>query len=145
MKSPKPMSLCSADPLREAAESWKGSPQRHPVQSPSHDSRQEVSPEDIQVCGSAVLFVFLKIYVMQVLGEAFCGCGVDLQKITLSIFKPPHSKYTVNSVFTCVLQTVLCRHRAGGLAGAAERLCAHSFPCCRDVAGTTRRRGAKSW
>lgn len=59
-----PMSLCSADPLREAAESWKGSPQRHPVQSPSHDSRQEVSPEDIQVCGSAVLFVFLKNYVL---------------------------------------------------------------------------------
>lgn len=88
---------------------------------------------------------FWKIMCLQVLGEAFCGCGVDLQKITLSIFKPPHSKYTVNSVFTCVLQTVLCRHRAGGLAGAAERLCAHSLPCCRDVAGTTRRRGAKSW
>lgn len=41
--------MCSADSFREAAESGEGSPQRHPVQSPTHDQRQEVPPQDIQV------------------------------------------------------------------------------------------------
>lgn len=41
--------VCSVDPLREAAESREGSPERHPVPSPTHDSRQEVPPQDIQV------------------------------------------------------------------------------------------------
>lgn len=41
--------LYSADSLGEAAESGKGSPQRHPIQSSTHDSRQEVPPQDIQV------------------------------------------------------------------------------------------------
>ncbi len=41
--------MCSVDSFGEAAESGEGSPQRHPVQSPTHDSRQEVPPQDIQV------------------------------------------------------------------------------------------------
>lgn len=41
--------VCSVDSLREATESGEGSPQRHPVQSPTHDPRQEVPPQDIQV------------------------------------------------------------------------------------------------
>lgn len=41
--------LCSVDSFREATESGEGSPQRHPVQSATHDPRQEVPPQDIQV------------------------------------------------------------------------------------------------
>lgn len=44
-----------------------------------------------------------------------------------------------------VLQAVLRWHRAGGLVGAAERLCSHTVPCCWDVAGPTGGRGAKPW
>lgn len=36
-----------AGSLGEATESWEGSPQRHPVQSPAHDPGQEVPPQDI--------------------------------------------------------------------------------------------------
>lgn len=42
-------SVVSIDPLREAAESGEGSPQCHPIQSPTHDSGQEVPPQDVQV------------------------------------------------------------------------------------------------
>lgn len=40
---------CSVDSFREAPESREGSSQCHPVQSPTHDPRQEVPPQDIQV------------------------------------------------------------------------------------------------
>ncbi len=41
--------MCPVDSFREAAESGEGSPQCHPVQSPTHDPGQEVPPQDIQV------------------------------------------------------------------------------------------------
>lgn len=43
------VSACSVDSFREAPESGEGSSQCHPVQSPTHDPRQEVPPQDIQV------------------------------------------------------------------------------------------------
>lgn len=45
----------------------------------------------------------------------------------------------------CFLQTVLRGHRAGGLAGAAERLCADALSCCWHVAGAAGGRGAQPW
>lgn len=112
--------VCSADSFREAAESGEGSPQRHPVQSPAHDPRQEVPPQDIQVrvCLST--------------------------SPTVCLHKSMHA-YSIRNIGMCVLQTMLCRHRASGLVGAAECLRSHTVPCCRDVAGTTRRRGAQPW
>lgn len=41
-----------------------------------------------------------------------------------------------------MLQTMLRRDGAGGLVSDAECLCAHTLPCCWDVAGAARRRSA---
>lgn len=112
--------MCSVDPIREAAEGGEGSPQRHPVQSPTHDPRQEVPPQDIQVT-------------------------VGLTKASVVNIHAAALEKSVDCIGMCLLQTVLCRHRAGGLVGAAECLCAHTVPCCWDVAGSTRRRGAQPW
>ena len=118
--------VCSVDPFREAAESGEGSPQRHPVQSPTHDSRQEVPPQNIQV--RARLSTLPTVCLHRIMHATALGNVPWIWSVCMCV---------------CVLQTMLCGHRAGGLVGAAERLCSHSVPCCGDVAGTTRRRGAQ--
>lgn len=111
------ISVCSVDSFREATESGEGSPQRHPVQSATHDPRQKVPPQDIQVG----VFSQLQLCAM------FTGIHHYKKKIVR------------------VLQTVLCRHGAGGLVGATECLCSYPVSRCWHVADTIRRRGAQSW
>lgn len=111
--------VCSVDSLREATESGEGSPQRHPVQSPTHDPRQEVPPQDIQVRAC------LQLQLCAVFTHNYAGIWHYKKKCMR------------------VLQTMLCWHRAGGLVGATECLCSHPVSCCWHVAVSTRRRGAQ--
>jgi hypothetical protein len=60
--------VMSVGSIREAAAGREGDAERHPLQSSSHDQRQEVPPQDLQVC---VFFTFARVCVV-------CTCFVLL-------------------------------------------------------------------
>lgn len=88
--------MCSVDPFREATESGEGPPQRHPVQSPTHDPRQKVPPQDIQVGAFIYLFYLFMYYLFIFYNYNFVPC---LQKIM-------QAYSIIKNIYVCIADSV---------------------------------------